>query len=178
MSSKSNKGYLYCLYNKVFQQYFTDYTSEVYKLGRTNNLDTRLKHYTTSYIEPSKFLYTSKLFHDQIKAERILFFLLRNHRIRNKREFFKCKLSIVIDIIKQIEELSESQINHIYTKINNKICPSNILDKINDEEYNKLLDFDYSKLDEFFERFRYRPNNKNNTEYVSPEQIQLLQLSH
>ena len=123
-----NKGYLYVLYNPIFVTYGED----VYKLGRTNNLVNRLNGYTTSFIDKSQFLYTSRCLHDAVKGERVLFFLLKTYRINNKREFFDLGLDIIIKHIKQIEECSDIQINSIYTKIKNDICPINVMDTIDD----------------------------------------------
>ena len=133
----------------------------MYKLGRTNNLKTRLRSYVTGYIEPSKYLYTTKMFKDCVKAERILFFLLRKYRIREQREFFELNIDRIINTIKTLENLSDKNFNLIYSKINSKICPDNILELINDEDYFKLLDFDYTKYNDLLEKFRYNPNNKN-----------------
>ena len=123
-----NKGYLYVLYNPIFVTYGED----VYKLVSTNNLDNRLNGYTTSFIDKSQFLYTSRCLHDAVKGERVLFFLLKNYRINNKREFFDLGIDIIIKHIKQIEECSDIQINSIYTKIKNDICPINVMDTIDD----------------------------------------------
>lgn len=156
INSTSNiEGYLYIVHNPIFLK-------DVYKLGRTNNLKTRLRSYVTGYIEPSKYVYTTKLFKDCIKAERILFFLLRKYRIREQREFFKLNIDIIINTIKTLENFSDKNFNLIYSKINSKICPDNILELINDEDYFKLLDFDYTKYNDLLEKFRYNPNNKNN----------------
>jgi hypothetical protein len=148
-----NSGYLYILYNPIFKEY----GKNIYKLGRTNNLINRMKSYTTSYIEPSKFLYTSIFFDDCIQAERILFFLLRRYRIRDKREFFNFELENIIETIQKIENCTTNQINKIYNKIVCKICPDDIMDKLDDEEYNRLLDFDYSDIRVFLEQFRFKP---------------------
>jgi hypothetical protein len=153
-SPNNNEGYLYIIYNPIFAK-------DVYKLGRTNNLKTRLRSYVTGYIEPSKYLYTTKMFKDCVKAERILFFLLRKNRIREQREFFELNIDIIINTIKTLENLSDKNFNLIYSKINSKICPDNILELINDEDYFKLLDFDYTKYNDLLEKFRYNPNNKN-----------------
>ena len=152
--TSNTEGYLYVVHNPIFAK-------DVYKLGRTNNLKTRLRSYVTGYVEPSKYVYTTKLFKDCIKAERILFFLLRKYRIREQREFFELNIDMIIDTIKTLENLSDKNFNLIYSKINSKICPDNILELINDEDYFKLLDFDYTKYNDLLEKFRYNPNNKN-----------------
>lgn len=176
--TSSNQGYLYCLYNSVFSKY----GEHVYKLGRTNHLETRLKHYTTSYIEPSKFLYTTNLLSDSIKCERILFFLLRKYRVRAQREFFNLELNVIIETIQKIELLTDRQIDRIYSRILSKICPDNILSKLeflNDEQYLKFLDFDYSIIDEYLEKFRYRPKSKSQLiNYVSSEELELSTLMY
>ena len=169
-----NSGYLYILYNSVFKEY----GDNIYKLGRTNNLDNRMKSYTTSYIEPSKFLYTTKEFNDCIQAERILFFLLRQHRIREKREFFKCKLEDIIEVIKKIEDCTVNQINKIYNKIVSKICPDDIMDRLNDEEYYKYLDFDYSDIKAFLEQFRFKPSDPSRYKMYNYTPVQSSELNY
>ena len=164
-------GYLYILFNVIFEQYGSD----IYKLGRTNNLNNRLKNYTTSFIDPSSYLYTSRVFHSSVKAERILFFILRKQRIRDKREFFHIHLENAISTIKRIEECTEIQINRIYNRIIKKICPYDILDKLDDEDYYKQLDFDYSNITAYFEKFRFRPSSPSKYKlynYVPPEDIE------
>ncbi len=181
-SNKKNKnpntGYLYVLYNSVFKEY----GENIYKLGRTNNLENRMKSYTTSYIDPSTFLYKSKQFEDCIKTERILFFLLRQYRIKDKREFFNLNLDLIITTIKKIEELSTIQINKIYNKILNKICPNDILEnkeklqQLNDEDYYKSLDFDHSEIKAFLEQFRFKPLNESRYKmynYTPPQTSEL-----
>ncbi len=172
VNAKAEKGYLYILYNPVFKEY----GENVYKLGRTVNLTNRLKSYTTSFIEPSSFLYSSKCFHSSIKAERILFFVLRKYRIRDQREFFNIELQTAIETIKQIEECTENQINKIYNRINKKICPNDILDRLNDEEYYKHLDFDHSNITAFLEQFRFKPSNPERYKmynYVPPQKVEI-----
>ncbi len=164
-------GYLYILFNSIFKKYGED----IYKLGRTNNLNNRLKNYTTSFIDASSYLYTSRVFHSSIKAERILFFILRKQRIRDKREFFNIQLENAISTIKRIEECTEIQIDRIYNRIIKKICPYDILDKLEDEDYYKQLDFDYSNITAFLEKFRFRPSNPSKYKfynYIPPEDLE------
>jgi len=168
-------GYLYILFNSIFKQY----GENVYKLGRTNNLNNRLKNYTTSFIDPSSYLYTSRVFHSSIKAERILFFILRKQRIRDKREFFHIQLENAISTIKKIEGCTETQINRIYNRIIKKICPYDILDKLEDEDYYKQLDFDYSNITAYLEKFRFRPSDPSKYKlynYIPPEDVEFNKL--
>jgi len=178
--STTSRGYLYVLYNEVFKTYTKEYSSEVYKLGRTNNCETRLKHYTTSYIQPSQFLYTSKPFDNSIYAERILFYLLRYHRIRDKREFFTVDLNTVVQTIQQIESYTSDQIKTIYTHICNKLFPDKIIERFDaeDDVYYQTL---YKNIDEVcrsLERFRFKPKYPERYQYISPQKQELLTLSY
>ena len=55
---RKTAGYLYCLYNPAFKSF----GENVYKLGRSGNLDNRLASYTTYYVEPSQFIVTSEVY--------------------------------------------------------------------------------------------------------------------
>lgn len=48
--NNGKKGYIYCLYNEVYQHYGKD----VYKLGMTKNIKKRLTGYTTAYLYDSE----------------------------------------------------------------------------------------------------------------------------
>ena len=109
-----HKGFLYCMWNKMFSSYGQD----VYKLGRTSCLEARLNNYTTSYIEPCEYKYTTnRVFQNSIYAERVMFFLLRRFRIKKNREFFKVDLDTVIDTMRKLETMSDEKIEKIYRKI-------------------------------------------------------------
>jgi hypothetical protein len=72
-------------------------------------------------------------------AEQIVFALLKNYRIKNRREFFKCDLEIIIINMKKVESKSEIEtitenkiikiqpvtvnINNIQSNDHNHICP-------------------------------------------------------
>jgi hypothetical protein len=112
----------------------------------------------------------------------VLFFLLRKYRVRAQREFFNLELNVIIETIQKIELLTDRQIDRIYSRILSKICPDNILSKLeflNDEQYLKFLDFDYSIIDEYLEKFRYRPKSKSQLiNYVSSEELELSTLMY
>lgn len=174
----TTSGYLYILYNKVFNTYATEYKGEVYKLGRTNNCDTRLKHYTTSYIESSQFLYTSTKFDNCIQAERILFYLLRYYRIRDKREFFTCDLDTVKQTIQSIESYTSSQIERIYNRICAKLCPERLISSFSeqDEEYSERLRMSIDEVCRSLERFRFKPKYPEHYGYISEQKRELILL--
>jgi len=160
------QGYLYCMWNKMFLTYGED----VFKLGRTSCLQSRLNNYVTSYIEPCEYKYSSnRVFQNSMYAERVMFFLLRRFRIKKNREFFKVSLDTVIEIMKKLEAMSDEKIEKIYKKIIQDFCSERIMENIeNDSHY---LDCMVSP-DAFFSQFMFRPKNPEmyyKFGYVEPE---------
>jgi T5orf172 domain len=153
-------GWLYCLYNECFKSY----GSNVYKLGRTMNLKQRLSQYTTSYIQPSHFICVSfRKFRDSRKAEAVLFYILRMYRIVENREFFNIPSVQVRFILDRLSNLSDDLIEELYSQILQKVVPKDIYDQIIDTEeefewVHKSLEYK-SWLDEFFQKFRFRPKD-------------------
>jgi len=126
-SKEPQKGYLYCLYNEMFNFY----GKNVYKLGETNNIKKRLNSYTTNYIKKSEIILLSKELPDKKLAEKILFSLLNNHRICKKREFFDCELEKIKEAINKVENIfddndneneNENENKNIKTFFKEKIC--------------------------------------------------------
>lgn len=114
------EGIIYCLFNVMFIYYGVD----VYKLGKTKDIDMRLKGYITSYIEPCEIKYVSRKIRNCSLAENILFIMLQDYRISSKREFFKCDINKIIETINYIENLfekhSDDELNEMFI-VNNKL---------------------------------------------------------
>lgn len=165
-TSEQYKGYLYCLWNRMF----LSYGSNVFKLGRTSCLESRINNYTTSYIDPSEYKYTTnRVFVNSLQAERLLFFLLRRNRVRKNREFFNLDLEVIIDTMKKIETISDEKIEKMYNKIVRDFCSDRIIENIKDDVH--YLECMVSP-DLFFEQFRFRPKNPQmyyKFGYVEPE---------
>jgi len=94
-------GKLYCLYNEMYQFY----GDNVYKLGNSKDIESRLNGYTTSYIKPCELKLESVIFRNKDLAETLLFDMLKDHRISNSREFFKCDLSLIKEKMKEVKQL-------------------------------------------------------------------------
>jgi len=95
-------GYIYVLYNPIYKTY----GDNVYKIGRAVDIQTRLKSFTKSYIEPTivKYSLCSKYF---IELEKNIHKKLNQYRINPKREYFNCDLELIIKTIeKENEELN------------------------------------------------------------------------
>ena len=73
--NEKTAGYIYCIYNESFKSY----GENTFKLGRTGNLNNRLANYTTYYITPCKFVFTSldceRKFKDCIKIKMINYYV-------------------------------------------------------------------------------------------------------
>ena len=94
-------GYVYAMKNEEFN-YWGDH---IYKLGNTQDLQTRLGSYTTNYLEECNMDYKSDFLENCILAEKILFLLLDEYRIKKNREFFDCKIDTIKEAINNINSL-------------------------------------------------------------------------
>lgn len=151
--TEDKSGHLYCLFNKMYLTYGED----VYKLGHSGNPAKRITDYMTSYIDDSEYKYVSeRRFENSLKAERVLFFLLRRNRIKKNREFFRVPLDDVIDTIKRVEAIPVDKIEKIYKIILNEFCSDRVFDNV--EETSHYLDCLVSP-DVFFEQFKFNPKN-------------------
>jgi hypothetical protein len=108
----NNKGFIYCLYNPTFKSY----GDNVYKLGKTKNLISRMSAYTTSYVDKSEYKITSSELNDRNVAENMLFKELATYRINMKREFFKCDIKIIIDAFEKVEKETKHIVNNQETQ--------------------------------------------------------------
>jgi hypothetical protein len=160
--SENMKGYLYCMWNKAFLNYGKD----VYKLGRTSNINNRMNSYATSYIDNCECKYVSaRLFTNSMEAEKLLFFLLRKYRIKKSREFFSVELDMAINTIKRIEDMNDRIISVMYKKIIGNYLNERIINEIEKMEEYFCEDTYENELDEekqsnnYFERFKYKRSN-------------------
>jgi len=158
----STNGFIYCIHNDIYSQY----GDNVYKLGRTINLKSRNSTYNTGFLKNSKYVIISREFHNCIKAERILFFILRKYRIKEKKEFFKLHIDTIKSTFDRINNFSNEFIDILYSHLLNKFCKDDIIDRLEngceeeDEEFSNFLVNDYNELTNFFEKFKYKPSQK------------------
>lgn len=168
----SYEGYLYVFYNESFLK---SYGECVYKLGRTKNLNNRISTYNTSFIKDSEYVLTSRVFKDSIKAENVLFFLLRKFRIRDKREFFKIEFDELKKYFGRVNNFSDNIIEYIYKKINSVILDKKFIEQLDnnnfaivkeedddililtDKEWSENIEANEIELNNFFDKFRYIP---------------------
>lgn len=111
------KGYLYCLFNEVYQFY----GKNVFKLGCCTDIDKRMVSYITSYVSASVIKYVSKAFYHYEIAESILFEKLYQNRVADNREFFNCDMEIIESTIEGIIlEIETGDILNLVLKYNIK----------------------------------------------------------
>lgn len=135
-----DQGYLYCCTINI---------KDHYKIGKTVNLKKRLKNYKTSIINP-EFIFTcppcqtEKCFCDKTNKplifidlkslrERAVHKMLKEYRIHEKHEIFKCKLQDVSDAFIKVQTMNKENLLD-YLK-GNVLTPC----KIKDEQINKQL---------------------------------------
>lgn len=96
-------GYLYCLTNNIFNVY----NIEIYKIGNSCNLISRLKNYNTSYLE---LINIKNLVNVPFKTmfETLIFKKLKSHRLLSYREFFTNYENINKEFIKINELVSNN----------------------------------------------------------------------
>jgi hypothetical protein len=158
----STNGFIYCIHNDIYSQY----GDNVYKLGRTINLKARNSTYNTGFLKNSKYILVSREFHNCIKAERILFFILRKYRIKEKKEFFKLHIDIIKSTFDRINNFSNDFIDLLYSHLLNKFCKDDIIDRLEngcqdeDQDFENFLLNDHNDIVNFFEKFRYKPSQK------------------
>jgi hypothetical protein len=94
--SAEERGYVYVLYNPMFNTY-----GECYKIGQTKDIKSRLNSYTTSYPEKCEIKY-SKQIKNYKEVERVVHKLLRESRMSSAREFFRCNIENIVRLIEKV----------------------------------------------------------------------------
>ena len=98
-------GYVYVLYNPIYDRY-----GEIYKIGQAKDVKDRLKSYSTSYPEESEIKYSIK--HPYYKEiEKVVHLTLKEHRMSNNREFFKCSLDLIKETLDKVKEYTLEELS-------------------------------------------------------------------
>jgi len=169
------EGWLYCVFNEVFKQY----GEFAVKLGRTNNLKRRLNEYRTGYVEPSIYLCISdRSFRDSRKAESLLFYILRRYRLKEQREFFSAPPNLIRMLLERLSELTDDHLDILYKQVLLKVAPEEIIETIldSDESWFESACQQQTFLEEFFERFRFKP--KTNLKFPGYIPIEVVDLNN
>ena len=151
----SDSGWLYCLYNKSFEE-------DVFKIGRTNNLRRRLGEYRTGFIHDSYYICVSEReFRNSRRAEALVFYILRKFRLRADREFFKASPVKIRALFMRLSFHDDDTIDRCWRAAMRKVCPTEILESLVSEDEGYKIFWEKcemrSWLDERFEKFRFKP---------------------
>ena len=103
----TEEGKVYVIFNEMYGFYGPD----VYKIGRTRDMDGRISGYCTPYIEPSEIMHLTDLVDDAPLLETVVFQKLNYCRMKDDREFFCEK----IDVIKKIINETVSYVKYVST---------------------------------------------------------------
>ena len=114
-SHDNSEGYVYVLYNPIYVTY-----GEIYKIGQAKDLNKRINSYSTSYPEDSEVKYSVK--HKYYKElERIAHLYLKEYRMNNNREFFKCNLDLIKETLDKVKEYTLEDISTALNKTSENI---------------------------------------------------------
>ncbi len=91
-------GYIYVMYNESVEHY----GSNVFKIGKSKDVVSRMLSYSTSYIKQVEIRFASDICIDYSKAEKVAMTRLEKYRIAYNREFFKVEMDVVVDVIKRV----------------------------------------------------------------------------
>ena len=109
----NNEGYIYVIFNDMFNYHGED----IYKIGKTNDINKRLNGYITTYINKTELIYLSDKVKDYHLCEKLLFQNINENRVVQNREFFKIdKLEATTIIKKVVEEINLMTDDEIKTK--------------------------------------------------------------
>ena len=123
--SESTVGYLYCIYNKMYDVYGTN----IYKLGNMKNKN-RMNSYVTPYIDPIEIKFLSNKISDKSIGEKILFDILKEFRFRPNREFFQCDLSIIKKAFDEVESILLKEPLDKLQELYNPMCKEQIINNM------------------------------------------------
>ena len=99
--TKIEEGYIYCLWNEIFGFYDVN----MYKVGKSNNVEKRKDNYNMYYLKNPEIKHTScKNMYNDV-AESMVFNILRKYKMEENREFVKCDVKIIINTIDYVCKL-------------------------------------------------------------------------
>jgi len=97
-------GYLYAMR-------FNYLPENVYKVGRTVNIKSRMTSYSCGHLDKPEISITSKQLPDNVWAEKQLFEMLSEYKFEGKNEMFAAPIEKIAECIKVVE--SEAMHNYI-----------------------------------------------------------------
>jgi hypothetical protein len=115
MENKREKGYIYCISNKLNKIY----EEEIYKIGYTRDVNRRKREYDRVYIDKCKIEIILEV-ENKILYEEYIMYRLDEYRARSEREFFR-NLEKIREVFEEVKSKSETDmIKEINENDNNR----------------------------------------------------------
>lgn len=143
---------------------------EIYRVGETDDMNERIKIYDTHTFHKKKVVYTKEMKNPR-QLEMCVLSMLYDYRYKNKKDFFICKLGVILKAFKKCEKnieemiqtgggknLAELEIDKITNKIknnNDKIYKETIVIEDFRKKYKNMIDSDSDSDEEILKK-----NNK------------------
>ena len=107
-SKENNQGFIYIIYNDVFNFY----GDTVFKIGKTIDIGKTINSCKDTYLNHTEIKFISELCSDYTLAENMIFDTLKTNRVHNKREFFRGDLNEIIEVIEdKVKPINDNYAN-------------------------------------------------------------------
>ena len=94
-SEEATTGFIYVLYNEMYDHH----GENVYRVGKSQDVQKRMQAYTTSYIKPMELKYISIKCDNYSLVEKMVSQRLANYRMVSNREFFQTDINRIVEVI-------------------------------------------------------------------------------
>ena len=97
-NTNDGAGYIYIIFNDMFRHC----GDNVYKIGKTKDITSRIQQYVTSYVKPVEIKYLSQPCVNYHIAEMLVFIRLNEQRLVGNREFFDINIELAVACIDNV----------------------------------------------------------------------------
>jgi len=92
-----SKGYVYVLYNSMFDKY-----GECYKVGYTKDIEKKIRYYNINYPDKCEIKFCTTPFKNYSHVGDMIHKMLNDKCVDREKEIFKCRLDDIINLIDKI----------------------------------------------------------------------------
>ena len=103
-------GYLFVLWTRSYEYY----GENVYKIGKTKNVEERVQAFEVAYLNPVILKTISTRVKDVRLAEKLLFQKLADKRLHGNKNFFCAPMDYINEKINEVCDNDESQLPEVY----------------------------------------------------------------
>jgi hypothetical protein len=129
-------GYIYIIQNEIYEHY----GKNIYKIGKTKDIDKVKEELKTAYIKPTEIIYVSEYSFDYETVEAIIFLKMNDKRLSEESNFFK------VENIEEMKKMITEVINDRNKKYNEShLIKCEICGKcyLKGKKRNHLKDYDH-----------------------------------